>query len=745
VSGRSSPFPLEIIVVDDASTDGSCDHLAEAVGPSPNFRLVVRRLERWSGIPFARNRGAEIATHPIYVITDANTCYPQNWDLPIRQHFHPSRLLAGTIVDEATGARGYGLTLHLPSMGVEWLPSTLPFAGYVPVAACTCTVIAKGLFHYLGGYDESLPLYGAAEPEFSVRAWLSGCEIVSVPDLLVRHHFRPMVNRIHFEKLNSPVLYENYIRFAILYLPDEVLNTTLNYYSHLCPSLLTPRINQAYFQNAWHRRSLLKQMLPRDFWWFAERFGLRPRRSYANSSLINHSIHSHAQPRIAVYTAIIGRYDTLKPACFSSADFICFTDDPSLAARGWRVIPVASSDKCSQDMKIRTARRVKLLPHECLPDYDAWVWVDGNLSLKIDPSILLRTYLHSCDLATFKYPGARDCLYEEAAACIKRGKDDKGLIQSQMTRYRSEGFPSHRGLVETSILVRRNSPVVKRFDEQWWRELEIGSRRDQLSFNYVAWKLNFQYAHLPGSRLRSPIADCSPHRINIYPTPERCTATARPRADITILLLNWKRPENLRCVLDSIGIQTVRPIIFLWNNGGPFNHRLVDWQVKSPINACCAPRWSMGAMAPTRFVCSLDDDVALADNQVLSDLVDYMDKLSPRDCLVGAFGVILHPHKSYKNSQHLGARHGSDTRVDIVKGRFLACSTETLRSVRMVLASEDDIELSSLVARGRPKYHRLPGILGNRLVNLPEHGVGLAQRPEHHSRREVARRYFFGR
>jgi glycosyltransferase involved in cell wall biosynthesis len=46
VEGRSSGFPLEVVVVDDNSTDGSCDRLADAVGPAQNFRLVVLRLER---------------------------------------------------------------------------------------------------------------------------------------------------------------------------------------------------------------------------------------------------------------------------------------------------------------------------------------------------------------------------------------------------------------------------------------------------------------------------------------------------------------------------------------------------------------------------------------------------------------------------------------------------------------------------------------------------------------------------
>lgn len=48
VEGRSSGFPLEVVVVDDDSTDGSCDRLADAVGSAQNSgqpsRLAGPRL-----------------------------------------------------------------------------------------------------------------------------------------------------------------------------------------------------------------------------------------------------------------------------------------------------------------------------------------------------------------------------------------------------------------------------------------------------------------------------------------------------------------------------------------------------------------------------------------------------------------------------------------------------------------------------------------------------------------------------
>ena len=35
---------------------------------------------------------------------------------------------------------------------------------------------------------------------------------------------------------------------------------------------------------------------------------------------------------------------------------------------------------------------------------------------------------------------------------------------------------------------------VKELMDEWWNEVKSMSRRDQLSFNYVCWKKDFQYS-----------------------------------------------------------------------------------------------------------------------------------------------------------------------------------------------------------------------------------------------------------
>lgn len=275
VAGRSCRFPLELVVVDDSSTDGTCARLAQTIEPAPGVRFVLRRLSAWSGIAHARNRGAEAASYPIYLMTDGNTVFPPDWDLPIRRHFDRRRLLAGTIGDSASSFRGHGCTLMLPSMGVTWLPVPDAYDGYVPVAACACTVIDRSLFHHLGGYDESLAPYGVAEPEFSVRAWLSGYEIVNVPDLLIRHWFRPRAEYDEFRRSISGALLRNYLRFACYYLPEEMLKQTYEHYAALAPKDFDACMAKLVESGVWARRAQLEQ-LPRDFRWFVRKFSLTP-------------------------------------------------------------------------------------------------------------------------------------------------------------------------------------------------------------------------------------------------------------------------------------------------------------------------------------------------------------------------------------------------------------------------------------------------------------------------------------
>ncbi|HEX2853976.1 MAG TPA: glycosyltransferase domain-containing protein [Opitutaceae bacterium] len=211
---------------------------------------------------------------------------------------------------------------------------------------------------------------------------------------------------------------------------------------------------------------------------------------------------STSRPSLVVYTAITQGYDSLKalPRRWQEeADCIAYVEGP--ASSGWRARPVCRefADEC------RNAKVHKIVPHDLFEEYEYSIWIDGSVIPRpeFSPRDVIEKVLRAHDLAVFKHR-IRGCIYEEAQACIQAGKDNRETIERQMARYRQEGYPARNGLNECTILVRRHSPDVRRVCEAWHREIEAGSRRDQLSFNYVVHRARFEVGTLPGTILNNP-------------------------------------------------------------------------------------------------------------------------------------------------------------------------------------------------------------------------------------------------
>lgn len=276
VAGRSSRFPLQIVLVDDNSSDDCCSGLSDLYSWNlDHVRVDVIKLPRWSGIPYARNAGASASRADILFITDANVRFPSHWDVRILEQLRDNRVLCATIADIGSSFRGYGCTLLIPSMGVSWLRNPRVYGGYVPVSPCAGTIISSDLFYRVGGYDTAMPVYGAAEPEFSVRLWLSGAEIVALPDLVLQHRFRPASEQQPFLKAISLVQLHNYLRFGMLYLDQPRILQMLRHYALAAPHLFAKALRRVWAGDVWKRREILERSLPDRFSSFVKRFGFR--------------------------------------------------------------------------------------------------------------------------------------------------------------------------------------------------------------------------------------------------------------------------------------------------------------------------------------------------------------------------------------------------------------------------------------------------------------------------------------
>ena len=208
-----------------------------------------------------------------------------------------------------------------------------------------------------------------------------------------------------------------------------------------------------------------------------------------------------------VYTTIFGGYDDLVEPHYipDGWDFICFTDDSNLKSDAWKIVKT----KTFYNDNTRNAKQFKVLPHRHLSDYDYSIFIDGNMTIRNNPDELIDNYLNSSNIAFFNHNknllDPRDCIYKEAEVIFEFGKrngnykDNPELIKSQMQTYQDEGYPKNNGLITGMVILRKhNEKDCIVMMEDWWTEIKYHSRRDQLSFNYVAWENKIDFSYLPG-------------------------------------------------------------------------------------------------------------------------------------------------------------------------------------------------------------------------------------------------------
>jgi len=230
---------------------------------------------------------------------------------------------------------------------------------------------------------------------------------------------------------------------------------------------------------------------------------------------------------------------------------------------------------------------------------------------------------------------------------------------------------------------------------------------------------------------------------------ESSRLTVLEEAKITIILLNYQRPQNIPVILDSIKRQTIKATVFLWNNGNEdVNSPLIDRYVESTENVGCMVRWKLAREAKTPYVMSLDDDICFNRNDALQDIIESLEDQDNPNRIIGVAGACFGKIPYYTMQQNFECplpNHlpDQDVAVDIVKGRVMAFRKALLDDVQFPDEREDDIFLSSTFADKARKFHRIPILLNDAFYDLPTFGRGNWLENQHFLSRDRALRKYF--
>ena len=276
-----------------------------------------------------------------------------------------------------------------------------------------------------------------------------------------------------------------------------------------------------------------------------------------------------------VYTAIFGNYEPLldPKVIDENLDYICFTDNPNVKSDFWKIklipdfvddfhfIDYHNNEVSFIDLDhTRQARAIKSLPHLFLKEYDFSIWVDAGFLIVGDVIQFVNRYTEKDFLGITH--STRKCLYDEANEVLRLDMDDTELISNQIARYKDANFPEKNGLIESGVLFRRhNNPKIIKVMEDWFSEIVNFSKRDQISFNYVAWKNNLDFDLAKMYCTRNPYFHHYFHRI-------KSTINNKVTLnDFRVILLDNHNLDDLKKSIDEVDkINDYIPISIITNN-----------------------------------------------------------------------------------------------------------------------------------------------------------------------------------
>jgi glycosyltransferase involved in cell wall biosynthesis len=186
---------LEVIVVDNGSTDDTADVVRSRMADRPYLRIADGF--RATNVSQVRNIGTAVSTGSYVFWLDADDIVQEGW--------LAAMLVAATRYDSVGGHIDDALLN--PDVVRSWRPNLLtarglpePFGVLPAPIGCNCGA-SREAWEAVGGFDDSWG-YGGEEVDFFWRLQLAGKSLGYVPDAVVAYRYRTTVRGVFHQAVN---------------------------------------------------------------------------------------------------------------------------------------------------------------------------------------------------------------------------------------------------------------------------------------------------------------------------------------------------------------------------------------------------------------------------------------------------------------------------------------------------------------------------------------------------------------
>jgi GT2 family glycosyltransferase/tetratricopeptide (TPR) repeat protein len=193
-----SDYPdLEIIVVDNASSDGTPENLCQLQRQDPRIRVVLNDANL--GFAAGNNVGLRLARGEFVILLNNDTVVTRGW---VRDLIRPMQLdprigltgpLTNAIGNEQKVKPGYDIVRDMPQWARRFVRDRLRHTVETSNLAFFCVAIRRSVLDEVGLLDEVYGVVFYEDDDYCRRARQADYKLVIVDDVFVHHHLSASV------------------------------------------------------------------------------------------------------------------------------------------------------------------------------------------------------------------------------------------------------------------------------------------------------------------------------------------------------------------------------------------------------------------------------------------------------------------------------------------------------------------------------------------------------------------------